>query len=189
MHAQTAARSVSRPACRRRAPARAAAGAAEHRGAIFGAVLSEKLNPLFLKPGRFTVALDARGGAVVGFGRLRPLAGGGAAPGASELVSLIVAPERRGAGVGAALVRELLGRAGGSEAWLATIGRRAALYRRAGFAGAESSPVPRALAPEAAIGALAARVVARDSLVVMRRGGARARLPVFTMCRKSPPRA
>jgi N-acetylglutamate synthase-like GNAT family acetyltransferase len=181
MHARPVARAhaCARPQPARRAPARAAAasppppplrfapGAAEHRGAIFRAVLAEKLNPLFLKPQRYTVALDARNGAVVGFGQLRPLASG-----AFELATVVVVPERRGAGVGAALVEQLLERAGGSEVWLVTIGRRAAFYRRAGFAEAGSSPVPRALAFEAAIGALIARVFAGDSLVVMRRGGA-----------------
>lgn len=59
-------------------------GRPSDRGTLWRLVLQEKLNPLGLEPGRFTVA--ERGGRPVGIGQLKPLAGGEAL----ELASLVV---------------------------------------------------------------------------------------------------
>lgn len=56
---------------------------------IFSSVLAESMNPLVgFSPGRFTIA--EKGGAVVGFGQVRPLRGG-----SLELASLVVLPKHR----------------------------------------------------------------------------------------------
>lgn len=50
--------------------------------------------------------------------------------------------ERRGRGVGSALVASLLERAGGTPVFLTTVSRRAALYRRRGSCGLPRAAVP-----------------------------------------------
>lgn len=63
-------------------------------------VKAARLDPTALRWPQFLIAEDA--GVVVGIGQIRPY------PACRELGSLVVAPERRGTGVGAQLVHALL---------------------------------------------------------------------------------
>ncbi|GBF95309.1 hypothetical protein Rsub_08340 [Raphidocelis subcapitata] len=129
-------------------------------------VLEERMNPLGLDQSRLLIAATAARGEFVGMGQVFPLA-----PGVSELRSIVVAPPHRGRGAGAALVRRLCeGPAAAGEAVvLTTIGRRRAFYERAGFEEAPFTEAPREMWFELMAGTVAARVLAGDRLVLMRR--------------------
>lgn len=137
------------------------------------AVLREKMNPLGLKPERFTVAEREGSGAVVGFGQVRPLGG----EGAQELASLVVEEAERGRGVGSALISSLVQQAGDAPLYLVTIGSRVQLYRRCGFEEVPASrfgTVPLPLLLEALAGTVVAWLAVRQRLALMQlvsRGG------------------
>lgn len=183
-------------------------GLPEDSGLFFRAILSEKMNPLNINPERFLVAEEEgeeeeevgerEGGEigggegeeegkhqrrkkkVVAFGQLAELEPGRL----FELRSLVTAPERRGRGIGAEIVRGLLEEAAASakkdkdkeesattaaEVVLTTISRRRAFYERSGFEEVPSSNIPRQLRLEVAVGSVVARLAVGDSLIVLRK--------------------
>jgi predicted N-acetyltransferase YhbS len=78
------------------------------------------------------------GGARLGLGRLVPVG-----PGAVELGGIYVVPDRRGHGVAAAIVRELLGRTGGRRVYCVPFASLAEYYKGFGFVDAiAGDPVP-----------------------------------------------
>lgn len=136
---------------------------------------THRMNPTGLVQARILVAAGPCGRAL-GLGQLVPLN-----PKAAELRSVVVVPEARGRGVGAALVRRLVGGGGGSESggsedvgggggvvYLTTISRRAAFYTRAaGFEAVPLASAPPEMLLEIAAGTVAARLFANDSLILM----------------------
>ena len=127
--------SLTRVRCASRASGDDAPGVTLRRGvrsdadAIRAGVLRESMNPLGLDPTRFVVAVDdARDGAIVGFGQLKPWETLSDRPKDDvvgqvvrllnltpnwsgellELASLVVTKEWRGRGVGTAVVRRLV---------------------------------------------------------------------------------
>jgi len=158
------------------------------------------MNPLNIKPERFLVAEEeeeeeeegekrAQGEKkkrkeIVAFGQLAELEHGAL----FELRSLVTAPEWRGMGIGAELVRRLLAEAAAAaasgkaaaaasgetaaEVVLTTISRRREFYERLGFEEvppSSSSEIPMQLRLEVAVGSVVARLAAGDSLIVLRK--------------------
>lgn len=120
-----------------------------------------------LQPERFTVAERATDGKVVGFGQVKPLAGGSAL----ELASLVVEPEERAKGLGAALVCSLVQRAGSTPVYAITISSRTPLYERCGFQQVPSSSysqVPPTLLLESLAGSVVAWLAVQQRLVLLR---------------------
>ncbi|KAL4428498.1 hypothetical protein ABPG75_002587 [Micractinium tetrahymenae] len=144
---------------------------------LYKAVLREKMNPLGLKPERFTVAEREGSGAVVGFGQVRPLGGGGSL----ELASLVVEEAERGNGLGTALISSLVQQAGGAPLYLITIGSRVQLYKRCGFeevATSQFGTVPLPLLLEAVAGTVVAWLAVRQRLALLRLARESSREPV-----------
>ena len=98
---------------------------AEDQTTIRALVRQERLDPTSLHWRNFLVAEDA-GGRIVGIGQVKPL------PGARELGSLVVVPEYRQQGVGAALIQTLWAREKG-PLYLLTRDRRVPYYQKFGF--------------------------------------------------------
>ncbi|EEH57010.1 uncharacterized protein MICPUCDRAFT_58199 [Micromonas pusilla CCMP1545] len=157
--------------------------------AIRASVLSEGMNPLGLDPSRFVVAVDD-GDVVVGFGQVRPwetlsdradIVGGivrglGLAPNwrgsLLEVASLLVTKDRRGEGVGSAILRELIADATADASkettlCLLTLRGTTSFYERFGFRITEEENTPRPLMAERAIGNVVAGVIANDECVCM----------------------
>ena len=163
-------------------------------------ILSEKMNPLNLNPERFLVAEEEEEGEgererkqprqekkIVAFGQLAELEEPGRRGRLFELRSLVTAPEWRGRGVGAELVKRLLEEAAAAsakkeqgdsgvaaaataaEVVLTTISRRKRFYERLGFEEVPSSEIPKQLKLEAAVGSVVARIAVGDSLTVLRK--------------------
>lgn len=134
---------------------------------LYKAVLREKMNPLGLRPERFTVAEREGSNAVVGFGQVKPLGGGRAL----ELASLVVEESERGKGLGTALVSSLVQRAGPTPLYLVTISSRVQLYKRCGFeevAASQLVTAPVQLLLEALAGTVVAWLAVQQRLVLMR---------------------
>ena len=153
-------------ACVKAANSRAAEGLTFRTGtasdecAMFQMIWAERMNPLGLRPERFTVATDSAG-RLLGFGQLEQR------DGYLELRSMIVVPAARCAGVlylecacqtlpapnvhsacrrqgvGRALLQQLLQRAGNADILLTTISSRIGFYAAAGFRQLERKEVPR----------------------------------------------
>ncbi|MDX2138625.1 MAG: GNAT family N-acetyltransferase [Chloroflexota bacterium] len=117
-----------------------------------------RLDPTALKWQHFLIAED--GGAVVGIGQIRPY------PRCRELGSLVVAPERRGTGVGAQLVRALLASEPG-PVYLECGGHNEAFYLRFGFRPIPWHQVPMPLKLKSGLGQLVGRLFG-FRIVVMR---------------------
>lgn len=121
-------------------------------------VREARLDPTALRWQHFLIAEDA--GIIVGIGQIRPY------PRCRELGSLVVAPERRGTGVGAQLVRALLvGEAG--PIYLECGGHNEAFYLRFGFRPIPWQHAPMPLKLKAGAGQLAGRLFG-FRIVVMR---------------------
>ncbi|BDA50217.1 hypothetical protein COCOBI_15-3460 [Coccomyxa sp. Obi] len=125
-------------------------------------ILKESMNPLGLVPERFTVAVSPAGN-LLGFGQLEKK------DSYIELRSMIVDPSARGQGVGKALLKELLSKAGRSDVLITTIGNRMPFYQSEGFQRLGLKEVPRSLLFEVMAGTVVARIAAGDELVVMKR--------------------
>ena len=97
----------------------------EDQATIRALVRQERLDPTSLDWRNFLVAEEA-GGRVVGIGQVKPL------PGARELGSLVVIPDTRQQGVGAALIHALVAREKGSL-YLLTRDHRVPYYQKFGF--------------------------------------------------------
>jgi N-acetylglutamate synthase-like GNAT family acetyltransferase len=95
-------------------------------------------NRVNLKPVCFVVAEE--NGQVIGIGQIKRHRDG-----AAELASLVVAAERRGQGVGSAIVRALLARHTG-VLYLFCLAELEGYYARFGFSKVERSALPRSLA-------------------------------------------
>lgn len=121
------------------------------------------INPMGLKWPRFLVAEED--GRPVGIGQVKVHRDG-----SHELASLAVVPERQGAGIGSALVRELIARHGDGPLHLTCRREMRGYYERFGFAGLHRSEYPpyfaRMVPAFNAIGRLFG-----EHIVVMRRPG------------------
>ncbi len=100
-------------------------GRAEDRSIIRRLIRQEGLDPTSLNWRNFLVAEDPAG-RVIGIGQVKPL------PGARELGSLVVVPEYRQQGVGAALIHALLAREKG-PLYLLCGNHRVPYYQKFGF--------------------------------------------------------
>ena len=135
--------------------------------AIFQAMASEKMNPLFLKPKQFVVAETAVDGQFVGCGQIRPITAT-----ESELASLYVVPDWRGRGVGGRIVGQLLASfvsGGGRPAslYLLTLARTTPFYEPWGFEEVAPEALPGPMRGEFAVGRVVTRALG-ETLVGMR---------------------
>ena len=132
---------------------------------IAAAMATNLMNPLSIRAERFEVATgpdDER----LGWGQLRPLGDDGL----WELASVFVVPERRGEGIGSAVVRRLLATHAAAgrrveDVYLLTLARTRPWYEALGFG--DAGDVPDALALEAAAGR-AVTFALGEELVVLR---------------------
>ena len=108
-----------------RSAVRIRAATAGDRNAIVRLVRSSGINPFSLHWPRFLVAEEE--GRIVGVAQIKPHGDG-----TRELASLAVVPDRQGAGVGSALVREWLSREEG-DLYLTCRARLEGYYARFGF--------------------------------------------------------
>lgn len=123
-------------------------------------VRRERLDPTSLHWQNFLVAAD-EGGRVVGIGQIKPLLG------ASELGSLVVVPEWREKGVGAALIHALMDQTE-EPLYLLCRDTRAPYYRKFGFVEIGLRDAPWAIRAKLLAGRLLRLLGAR--VVAMRRG-------------------
>lgn len=124
------------------------------------------MNPLSLEPTRFVAATDKKG-AILGFGQLAPLSGSSTA---QEIRSVVVLKEYRGQGIGTAVVRALLDRAGNAPVYLTTIeGPNVPFYARLGIVELPREQVPPALVPEALAGNVVTQLFFRKRCLVLGR--------------------
>lgn len=136
------------------------------RGAILSLMRPGDYNRINLKPACFLVAEEA--GRVIGIGQVKRHRDG-----AWELASLVVAADRRGQGVGGALVQALSARHRG-ELYLLCLAPLEGYYERLGFRRAEPYTLPRSLARMVWAGNLIGRAPvvfgrARLRVIAMRR--------------------
>jgi len=108
------------------------------RPAILGLMRRGDFNRINLQPSCFLVAEEA--GQVVGIGQIKRHR-----EGTPELASLVVAAERRGSGVGSALVRALIARHHGAL-YLFCLAELEGYYERFGFHRVERRALPPLLA-------------------------------------------
>lgn len=123
-------------------------------------VTSENMNPLFLEPENFVIAEDDDG--IVGVGQIRTLGK------SFELASLVVEEEKRGLGIGTALVTELLethkqnfvgDQKQPPSVLLLCLKDSAPFYTRLGFTELPLSMAPLPMQMEAGAGGMLARMV------------------------------
>ncbi|MCL4863346.1 MAG: GNAT family N-acetyltransferase [Caldilineaceae bacterium] len=138
------------------------------RTAILALMRPGDYNRINLKPACFLVAEEA--GRVIGIGQVKRHRDG-----AWELASLVVAADRRGQGVGGALLRALSARHTG-DLYLLCLAPLEGYYERFGFRRAASHTLPRSLARMVWAG----NVIGRAPVVF-----GRARLRVIAM-RRAP---
>ena len=126
-------------------------------------VRRERLDPTQLKVEQFIVAdaMEAGQPRIVGCAQMRQF------PCASELGSLVVEPDWRGEGVGAALVRDLLAGTPG-DVYLECRGQLASYYRQFGFEVVDWRGLPAALKLKFGLGRLFS-LLPGVSIVSMRR--------------------
>jgi N-acetylglutamate synthase-like GNAT family acetyltransferase len=137
------------------------------RAMIIKTIWSERMNPLSTNPNNFTIATDSNG-SVVAFGQLKHLA-----TDTLELSSIVVLPPYRGAGLGSKLVKHLLEHRHppNSKVYLTTISKRRRFYSNLGFKEEilpSSDALPSQLGFEVAAGSIVARLLANDTLIVMK---------------------
>lgn len=108
------------------------------RTAILGLMRPGDFNRINLQPACFLVAED--GGRVIGIGQIKHHRDG-----TPELASLVVAADRRGEGIGQALVRALAASHGG-PLYLFCLAALEGFYTRLGFQRVERAHLPRLLA-------------------------------------------
>lgn len=141
-------------------------GIPSDRALIIKSIWSEKLNPLSINPENFTIATDITGH-VLAFGQLKHLT-----TDTLELSSVVVLKPYRGAGLGSKLVKYLLihRHPPNSKVYLTTISKRHSFYSNLGFKEEclPSDALPSQLAFEVAAGSIVARLVAKDTLIVMK---------------------
>ena len=137
--------------------------------AITALVRQARLNPRGLAWPAFLVA--ERDGEVVGAVQLRPHDDG-----ARELASLVVRPDRRGTGIGMALLDQLLSDEPGTV-YVVTEREHTEPYERRGFSAAATASLPRSMRRQLRIGRVATAVLSlparrRIRLVPLRRPAA-----------------
>ena len=121
--------------------------------AVRSMVISEAMNPLFLKEAHFVVAAESTSGSVLGAGQLRPVGRG-----AHELASLVVRSDSRRLGIGGAIVESILeARPPGEHVFLLTMGGE-----RFGFESAAADEVPPIMRAELAAGNVLGRFLSGD---------------------------
>jgi N-acetylglutamate synthase-like GNAT family acetyltransferase len=131
---------------------------AEDQATITTMVRGAHLNPMDLRWSRFLVAEDKTG--IVGVGQIRPH------PGASELASLVVREDRRGAGVGGQLVRALLAQSQGTIV-LFCRPQLESYYAQFGFRAIGVKGAPPSLRTRYAIGRFITRLVVGRPMLMM----------------------
>ena len=119
----------------------------------------EHLDPLNVHWQNFLVAENAQG--IIGIAQIKPY------PGGRELGSLVVAPQHRRSGVGAALIRALLAREAG-PLLLFCVSFREAYYAKFGFHRAGIRELPAAFRFKYAVGWFLTRFF-KHKLIVMAR--------------------
>ncbi|RME43810.1 MAG: GNAT family N-acetyltransferase [Chloroflexi bacterium] len=129
-------------------------------------VRRERLDPTQLKVENFIVAEAVQAGRprIIGCGQMRRY------PGAQELGSLVVEPDWRGRGVGAALVRYLLAGTT-SDVYLECRAQLASYYQQLGFELVGWTDLPAALKLKFGLGRLLS-LLPGASIVAMRKAGA-----------------
>jgi N-acetylglutamate synthase-like GNAT family acetyltransferase len=135
-------------------PARAA-----EQSLIRSMIRHEHLDPLNVHWQNFIVAENAQG--ILGIAQIKPY------PGGRELGSLVVVPERRRSGVGAALIRALLAREAGPLV-LFCLSFREAYYAKFGFQRVGLRELPAAFKFKYALGWFLTRFF-KHKLIVMAR--------------------
>ena len=93
------------------------------------------INPMDLRWPHFLIAEEA--GRTIGVGQVKQHRDG-----SQELASMAVAPDRQGAGVGSAIIHELLARHGGGVLHLTCLAERQGYYERFGFQRLQRSEYP-----------------------------------------------
>lgn len=134
---------------------------ADDQGLIRRMVQEAGLDPTSLDWPNFLIAEED--GAVVGIGQVRPKT--------PEVGSLIVVPERRGEGIGGALVEALAETVEG-PVYLECRGELASYYARFGFEEIRPREAPMPLRLKATIGSRLARLFGMRLAVMVRRQGA-----------------
>lgn len=147
------------------------------RDVIMAGIQRERMNPLNLHLDRFVLSVNANG-EVLGFVQIVEVAH--KSDPIWELRSLIVQPEYRGRGIGAALVREVLRRAGDSDVYLTTIARRMSFYEPFGFQPLQLSQVPRWLLFEVIMGKIVTALLFNTTVNAMLRPAAAAKAKTQT---------
>lgn len=118
------------------------------RSAILSLMRSGDYNRINLRPACFMVAED--GGQVIGIGQIKRHRDG-----TPELASLVVAADRRGEGIGGAIVRTLVARHQedhGGPLYLFCLAELESFYERLGFRSVMRQRLPRLLALIHALG-------------------------------------
>lgn len=108
------------------------------RPAILGLMRAGDFNRINLKPACFLVAEDT--GRIIGIGQIKRHRDG-----TPELASLVVAADRRGQGIGSAIVRALVARHRG-DLYLFCLAALEGYYERLGFRRVERRNLPASLA-------------------------------------------
>ncbi len=134
---------------------------AEEEAAIKALIRREHLDPFNVHWQNFLVAEDADAGRLVGIGQVKPY------PHGRELGSLVVAPERRQNGVGAAIVNALIARESG-PLLLFCLQFREPFYAKFGFRRVGWRELPGELKLKYAFGTAFTRLFARR-LIAMKR--------------------
>ena len=124
-------------------------------------IRGEHLDPFNVHWQNFLVAEDADAGRIIGIGQVKPYRSG------RELGSLVVAPERRQNGVGAAIITALLARETG-PLLLFCLAFREPYYARFGFRRCGLSDLPGEFKVKYALGTIFTRL-ARYRLIAMNR--------------------
>lgn len=134
--------------------------AAAHEQALIRALIRrEQLDPLNVHWQNFLVA--EADGQIVGIGQIKPF------PGARELGSLIVLPDYRQRGVGAALIRSLIARERGPLV-LFCLAFRGRYYAKFGFQRVALRDIPGSLKVKYLAGLLVTRLFRRRLIAMVR---------------------
>ena len=132
---------------------------ADEEAIIRAMIRRERLDPMNVHWQNFLVAEDARG--IIGIGQIKPY------PGGRELGSLVVAPERRQSGVGAALINALIEKSPGPLVLFCLVFREA-YYAKFGFKRVALRDLPASFKFKYALGSFFTRLF-RYRLIAMTR--------------------
>jgi amino-acid N-acetyltransferase len=135
------------------------AARATEQAVIQSLIRRERLDPLNIHWENFLVVED--GGRIIGIGQVKPY------PGGRELGSLVVVPERRRSGIGAAIINALLKNETGPLV-LFCLAFREPYYARFGFQRARVRDLPWSFKGKYVVGWLFTRLFERRLIVMAR---------------------